>query len=194
MRFVEKLTELQRSNSVKVQANGTKLVGIPEQTPPLANHYIYAPMFSNLRKHLIESYQRTIPGQLLEIYEAANGCNLFWRCMEIGRKKFKIPVAQLSVFGVPGGTNTVDTIEPYNISVEDLNRPANTPVTWLKIGSYRDFSDTQPVEYDLFTDVETGKVYSVIRNFSVCRTEHMWDSIDECLCTLFDTILSLSVN
>ena len=156
----------------------------------MANHYIYAPMSSATKKHLIESYKRTIPEQLLKIYAVANGCNLFWHCMEIGRKKFKIPMAQLSVYGVPGGPNTADTIEPYNISVEDLDRPADTSDTWLKIGSYRDFYSTKPVEYELFADVESGEVYSVIRSVPKCNIQQTWSSIDDCLCELFDTIRS----
>ena len=112
MRFIEKLAELESTNTVKVQSNGTKLVGIPEQNPPLAKHYIYAPMSGELKKQLIESYKRTIPEQLLKLYGAANGCNLFWRCMELAGGKFKIPVAQLSVYGVPGGPNTVNTMNP----------------------------------------------------------------------------------
>lgn len=190
MRFLEKLAELQSNQSVKVQTNGTKLVGVPERTPPPAHHYIYAPMPIKLKNHLIESYKRTIPEQLLEIYEVSNGCCLFWRCMEFGGGKFRIPVAQLSVYGVPAGTNTADTIEPYNISVEDLDRPANTPLNWLKIGCYRDFSDTKPVEFDLFADVDNGAVHSVVRKIEKCRIEHTWASIDDCLSALIDAIQS----
>lgn len=192
MGFVDKLNELQRILPVKLQANGTKLVGIPERMPPLANHYIYAPMSSALRTLLIDSYKRSIPDQLLNIYEAANGCNLFWRCMEFGGGKFRIPMAQLSVYGVPGGPNTADTIEPYNISVEDLDRSGDTPDHWLKFGSYRDFRSEDLMEYDLFADVDSGKVHSVVRKAEKCQIEQTWDSIDDCLCDLFDSIQSLT--
>lgn len=189
MRFLEKLKELQISYPVKLQVNGTKLVGIPEQIPPLAHHYIYAPMSLSLKQLLLDSYKRTIPDELLKIYEMANGCNLFWRCVEFGGGKFKIPMAQLSVYGVPGGPNTADTMEPYNISVEDLDRPAETPENWLKIGCYRDFCQSKPEEYDLFADVDNGTVHSVVRKIEKCRIEQTWESIDNCLCNLFDTIL-----
>ena len=190
MRFVEKITELEGSHPVKVQYNGTKLVGIPEQSPPVADHYIYSPMSAQLKKHLIESYKRMIPRQLLELYDAANGCNLFWRCMHLAGGKFKIPVAQLSVYGVPAGPNAVDAIEPYNISVEDLNRPKGTPDHWLKFGNYRDFSLTNMVEYDLYVDVESGQASSVMRKASQWEILQTWDSIDECLCDLFVYIQS----
>lgn len=190
MRFLDKLTEIQRCSPVKVQVNGTKLVGIPVQNPPLADHYIYAPMSSALRTSLIASYKRSIPEQLLNIYEAANGCNLFWRCVAFGGGKFKIPMAQLSVYGVPGGPMSADRIEPFNISVEDLDRPGDTPDNWLKFGSYRDFRSEDLMEYDLFADVDTDKVYSVIRKAEKCQIEQKWNSIDDCLCDLFDSIQS----
>lgn len=191
MQFIEKLAELESTNTVKVQSNGTKLVGIPEQNPPLAKHYIYSPMSAELKTQLIESYKRTIPEQLLKLYDAANGCNLFWRCMAFGGGKFKIPVAQLSVYGVPAGPNTENTIEPYNISVEDLDRPTVAPENWLKFGSYRDFSRDNLPEYDLFADVDNGKVHSVVRKTVKCKIEHTWESVDDCLCELFDFIQSL---
>ena len=190
MRFLDKLTELQSSNPVKVQANGTKLVGIPEQNPPLANHYIFAPMSSGLKQHLLASYKRTIPEQLLKIYDAANGCNLFWRCMEFGGSKFWIPMAQLSVYGVPAGPNRVDSIEPCNISAEDLDRPGDTPDNWLKFGCYRDFGQTPMEEYDLFADVDSGKVHSVLRKAEKCQAKQTWNTIDQCLCELFEWIQS----
>ena len=149
-------------------------------------------MSGELKKHLIESYKRTIPEQLLKLYDAANGCNLFWRCMELAGGKFKIPVAQLSVYGVPAGPNMVNAIEPYNISVEDLDRPTVAPENWLKFGSYRDFSRDDLSEYDLFADVDNGKVHSVVRKSEKCSIEHTWESIDDCLCELFDFIQSLT--
>ena len=194
MRFLDKLNELQSSQPVKMQTNGTKLVGIPDRQPPLANHYIYAPMSPALKKHLMESYRRTIPEQLLKLYDAANGCNLFWRCMELAGGKFKIPVAQLSVYGVPGGPDTVDTIEPYNISVEDLDRPGNAPDNWLKIGSYRDVGQIKMVEYDLFADVDRACVYSLVRKSESSLPVQTWNSIDDCLCGLFDVIYHRILN
>ena len=194
MRFVEKLAELESVNPVKVQKNGTKLVGIPEQNPPLAKHYIYTPMSGELKKHLTDSYKRTIPEQLLKLYDTANGCNLFLRCMELAGGKFRIPVAQLSVYGVPAGPNTVNTIEPHNISIEDLDRPALTPNHWLKFGSYRDFGQAKMIEFDLFVDVDCGVVYSLIRKSETCLPEQTWNSMDACLCQLFDAMYDRSLD
>ena len=88
----------------------------------------------------------------------------------------------------------MDTIEPYNISVEDLDRPGNAPDNWLKIGSYRDFGQIKMVEYDLFADVDRACVYSLVRKSESSLPVQTWNSIDDCLCGLFDVIYHRILN
>lgn len=192
MNFLEKLISLQEkyTNDIEIQKNGTKLVGLSRQAPPLARHYIYAPMQPGVRSHLIESYRRNFPEELLCVYEVANGFNLFWTYLELGPRRIKIPRAQLSVYGVPNGTSTERSLEPFNISIEDLGRPNGIPDNWLKFGSYQIISNLREwsAEYALFVDVDNGTVYAVDRNEKTCRIEQSWASIDACLCELFDML------
>ena len=192
MQIIDKLKNLQYlyKHDTDVQKNGTKLVGLNPQTPPLAKHYIFAPMDPSVRKHLIESYKLDLPEELLELYQFANGFDLFWKCVLIGKRGFRIPRAQLCIYGVPGTMRDPQQIEPFNISVEDLNRPEMTPDTWLKFGSYQiipDFGNPSD-EYAIFVDTYSHEVHAVKRANNKCESEQVWPSIDACLCDLFDLI------
>ena len=117
------------------------LLGIREQTPPLAVHYIFAPMTQKLMDHLIDSYTLRFPQELMTIYSHLNGCALFWDTVYVEKFGISVPFCKFAIFGVPFGENQ-NTIEPWNISIEDLNRPKNTPATWLKFGMFYDQENT----------------------------------------------------
>lgn len=81
-----------------------------------------------------------------------------------------------------------ERVEPFNISIEDLNRPQDTPQSWLKFGAFHkphvDFS----TRFDLFADTDTSAVYAVEHGSETCVVAEQWDGIDACLCAVFDLL------
>ena len=162
------------------------LYGICDPAPPLANHIVYSPMSECTLQHLVDSYKRTIPNELILLYRALNGADLFWTSTCIPKTNIHIPVCRLSIFGVPM-SNSRDRVEPFNISIEDLNRPHGTPAGWLKFGSFYK-SDNLSNRYDLFVDTDSGCVYSVGHDIQECTISETWASIDNCLCNIFSAL------
>ena len=159
------------------------LYGICNPTPPLADHIVFEPLPESEIKHLVNDYKHNIPEELLTLYRFMNGADLFWTVRILG-KNVRIPFSRLSVYGVP---LTFDRkhIEPYSIRIEDLNRPDNTPESWLKFGSYYKDSIID-FYFDLFVDTETLAVFAVKNGESKCCIEEEWSSIDCCLCSLLE--------
>ena len=159
------------------------LYGICSQSPPIANHIVYEPMLECEIMNLIDDYKRVIPAELLTLYRFMNGADLFWTVRMIG-KKARIPICRLSIYGVPLTCDRMH-LEPFNIRIEDLNRPNNTPDSWLKFGSYYSPTVTD-IRFDLFVDTESLVVFAVKNGCNVCCIEKSWNSIDCCLCCLLD--------
>ena len=176
MQILERIEALLGEQEIQVQGNGTRLVGVP------VRHYLFAPMPSEMQKELTASYRGDFPAELLRIYERVNGFTLFLARRKIG--SVSVPVAQLNLYGVPQERNTVDALEPYSISIEDLGRPDQTPKTWLKFGSYSPLH-TDHIEWRLFVDTVDKRVYAVGAEAKKCDVEAQWESIDVCLCELF---------
>ena len=177
-------------SNTKIQKNGTKLVGTFPKGALLARHYIFAPMPVHIQKELIDSYMRKFPEELLALYESANGFAMFFVERKIG--KFSIGHCQLTVYGLPVEfTRDVERLQPFNIRNEDLNRPDGTPDNWLKFGSYEILNPSDeehiPMCY-LFVDIDDHRVYSVVSQSESCKVVNQWESIDNCLCELFDRI------
>lgn len=154
--------------------------------PPLAKHIVFAPMPDDVKQNLISAYRCTIPTELLDLYSAMNGANLFWAVRLVGKKNTRIPFSNLSIYGVPL-TWDREHIEPFNISIEDLNRPKGTPDNWLKFGSYYRPKNTDN-RLDLFVDTTTNAVFAVEHDYTECCVLENWNSIDDCLCYLFDLL------
>ena len=188
MKFIERIEAL-KSTYTDIQRgvrDRALLLGVFKHTPPLAEHMLFLPMPKEVQEELVARYRREFPEQLLEVYGYMNGANLFWSSKKVG--KFQIPFQYLSVYGVPLSYDRKQ-IEPFNISIEDLNRPDGTPDAWLKFGSYIT-PDDKSKRWDLFADTETGQVYSVENRSPSCEVKERWNSIDECLCSLFDMLLA----
>ena len=186
MNFLKKLFNILNmydSPSCDVKGNAF-LYGICAYAPPLAKHIIFAPMPDGIKQNLINSYKQTIPPELLKLYEAMNGANLFWTARLVGKNNTRIPYCYLSIYGVPLTWNR-EHIEPFNISIEDLNRPKGTPNTWLKFGSYYG-CEIPTNRLDLFVDTSTNAVFAVEHSYAECCVSKTWDTIDDCLCYLFD--------
>ena len=185
MIFVEKICHLKEKYSQSQSVQGyAELYNLYDSAPPLAEHIIYAPMSKNIAEHLITSYKLTIPKELLSVYQAMNGADLFWTAWEVPKTNIRIPVCCFSIYGIPI-ENSREYPEPFNISVEDLNRPSNTPSHWLKFGSYCQ-SDNISCKFDLFVDTELDTVHATEHNASKCTVLQDWNSIDHCLCSIFD--------
>ena len=123
-----------------------------------------------------------MPAELLNLYRFMNGADLFWSVKKIGTRQ--IPFNSLSIYGVPLTFDRLH-LEPFNIRIEDLNRPNNTPDSWLKFGSYYSPTVTD-IRFDLFVDTESLVVFAVKNGCNVCCIEKSWNSIDCCLCCLLD--------
>ncbi|MBR7163409.1 MAG: hypothetical protein IKD21_00340 [Clostridia bacterium] len=174
-------------NTYKSDACGVKdkasLYGICDPTPPLATHIVFAPMPGDIKQDLVSDYKRTFPTDLLTLYSAMNGANFFWSTYVVGRNT-KIPFNYFSIYAVPL-THDRQHIEPFNIRIEDLNRPNNTPESWLKFGSYYRPENTTN-RLDLFIDTDTSEVFAVEHDCAECCVFKMWHSLDSCLCSLWD--------
>ncbi|MBR3975039.1 MAG: hypothetical protein IKJ88_04160 [Clostridia bacterium] len=186
MIFLEKINHLIKSynSNMYKPMDEAVLYGLYDKTPPLAEHIIFNPMPADVMQNMVNNYKRTFPEQLLTIYRAMNGANLFWSTCLI--RDIKIPMSYFSIYAIP---LTYDRrhIEPFNISIEDLNRPKNTPDSWLKFGSFykpKNFSD----RFDLFVDTDNGCVFSVDHDAEKCDTIESWNTVDECLCYIFDLL------
>lgn len=191
MRFLTLLTDLIEKNGSNVVCtdNGVRLLA-PQAPPQIAEHFLYRPMPEAVLLHLITSYRRTFPEELLEFYTYANGLDLF-RTMRKITDEISLPASRLSVYGVPLLSDRKH-LEPFNISLEDLHHGPGTPDHWLKFGYFRDiFRGETRGEYDLYADTEDGKAYQTECDSPSLSTVRCWQSIDACLCDLFEYLSKL---
>ena len=188
MIFLEKLKAVLGAydNHVCEVKDGAFLYGVHNPAPPLATHIVFAPMPKEVMQNLIASYRLIVPVELLTLYSVMNGANLFWKVRLMGDKKTRIPYNCFSIYGVPL-TWDRKRIEPFNLSVEDLNRPNGTPNSWLKFGSYY-VPENETNKLDLYVDTETSAVFAVEHNNDECCVVSAWTSIDDCLCFIVDLL------
>lgn len=168
------------------EQDNAMLYGIYISTPPLAKHIVFMPMTAAVMQKLTISYKRVFPPELLMLYRTMNGGDLFWTARVIGKRNIRIALPRLSIYGVPL-TSDRKHIEPYNICIEDLNRPNGTPDSWLKFGSYYR-PENLSCRRDLFIDTETKLIYAVLHGGNECIIMDTWDSLDSCLCYIFDLL------
>ena len=188
MDFVDRLTALLQNSkkNTALSDNGVRLLYPTRETPPLAKHYIFPPMPQAIQQKLIQSYRRPFPEELLEIYNIANGMMLFWERIPVEYEGTKLVLAhaKISVFGVPI-THDRKHMEPSNIVLEDFDRMTKYPESWLKFGAATDIIENRGrAEYCLYFDTECNSVYMIDRSN---HSEYgRWQSIDKCLCELYD--------
>ena len=185
MIFIEKCKTILSTSHQRTE-NNSILCGMCPQNTSFPEHVIYKPMLDEMINHLMQSYKRDIPKELLYLYKCMNGADLFWTTRHIKRIKRSIPFCRFSIYGIPV-SGASGAREPFNISLEDLSRPMYTPEQWLKFGSYyepNNFSN----KYDLFVDTESNHVFAVSHDCSNCCVIHNWSSIDECLCGIFSLL------
>lgn len=188
MRFLTLLSQLinQYGDSYVYTENKVLLLN-PQEPPQIADHFIYSPMPEPVMQHLIQSYRRPFPYNLLELYTFTNGLDLF-RTLRSITEEISLPASRLSVYGVPIFIDRKH-LEPLNISLEDLSRLPDTPNNWLKFGCFRDIRHGKQInEYDLYVDTDKYNAYQVERLGMVPSVAGVWNSIDDCLCNLFEGI------
>ena len=186
MRFLTFLSQLKDKygSNVTFTDNQVCLLG-PHEPPKIADHFFYSPMPNSAMQHLARSYQGHFPDDLLKLYSYANGLDLF-RTMRKISEEISLPASKISVYGMPILADRKH-IEPLNICLEDLSRLPGTPKNWLKFGCLRDISHGKFTnEYDLYVDTDEGKAYQVERCSTSLSIIRVWQSIDDCLCGLFE--------
>lgn len=186
MDFIKRITDMQKHyEDTECSTSGYALLyGLQKETPPLAEHILFSPMPFDAQKDLVSAYKRQFPEELLQFYNFSNGALLFWTVRYLGEKKIRIPTNLLSIYGLPLIFDRKH-IEPFSIDIEDLHRPDDAPDTWLKFGSYYESADA-PDRFDLFVDTEKHNVYAVKHSATKLHIERKWDSLDLCLCEIFD--------
>lgn len=192
MKFLEKINGLKckYDKCVCDMKDNAFLYDLLTPSPPLATHIVFAPMPKEVMNNMICNYKLSFPNELLELYNYMNGADLFWTSCEIGKSNRRIPISRLSIYGIPL-TDDRKHLEPFNISIEDLGRPKGTPKSWLKFGSFYYPEDLFKRKM-LFVDVDSLKVFAVDENEVECSIVENWNSIDECLCYVFDLLDSCS--
>lgn len=189
MRFLTLLEKLRKSyeHSSKLTENGVALLGVTSSPPPLAKHYVFPPMPPEVRQYLLDSYKRSFPSELLEIYSVANGMNLFWKDGTLPNGRV-FPFSCLAICGYPVGPLRVQ-LQPYNITIEDTSRLPKTPESYLKFGFYKKIENLRcETEYELFIDTDNGSVCAANRGAKEFCAEERWASVDDCLCCLFERL------
>ena len=188
MKFIEKIKGLKsRYDECVCSIEGNAILyDLQSSSPPIATHIVFLPMPTNIKNSMIYNYKLIFPNDLLDLYNHMNGADLFWTTCLIGKSNRRIPICRFSLYGIPL-TDDRKYIEPYNISVEDLGRPKGTPCNWLKFGSFY-FPDDLFRRIMLFVDVESLKVFAVDEEKTECSIVDSWDSVDECLCSVFDML------
>lgn len=171
------------SDNCKIQDNAV-LYGVNNQPPPLAKHIVFNPMPPIAIDDIVSNYKLDFPTELLKFYSKTNGADFFWTLCSLEKSKIQIPFCLFSIYGIPL-THDRKHIEPYNIVIEDLNRPNGVPECWLKFGSYY-MPDNLSIRHDLFVDTIQNTVFAVNHEQAECCIMKTWDSIDICLCSIFE--------
>lgn len=192
--LIEKLEE-EFGDDKLVRKNGTILYG--PGTIPKCRHMVFRGLEEEyIKEFVLDEYKLKFPPEYLELLRHLNGANLlnikisFEAKKRFKAKKEKIEFAHslLCLYGIPHTPpmgRPIDMEEPFDMRVEDYARHPEIPEQWLKCGRYANGGDAGN-DTDIFIDTETEKVYSVNKNEKEIVSE--WDSLDECLCSLWDLL------
>lgn len=188
MRFLNIISDLINSTSnedCKCLDNAF-LIGLFQTPPPIARHIVFAPLSSEKKQQLVESYALHFPADLLLLYGKINGANLFWTTIYNDYLKRSFPLCHFSIYGYPETTRK--RIEPYNISIEDLAHPEGTPDHWLKFGSY--ISPVAPLsERYLYIDTQSSEIFALTGDKTI-HIAQSWETLDSCLCDIYSQLES----
>ncbi len=165
----------------------TTLWGVQSLKPLFVAHITFSPLSKMEIQYLQDSYKRSFPEELLDVYRYTNGAFLFRSVRAVGKTGMKIPYSQFSIYGVPR-CNDRKHLEPLNISLEDLDRPDDAPMSWLKFGSFETKVNADNC-LDLYIDTEAGFVYALQNRASRGEIKQQWATLDDCLCYIMDMLM-----
>jgi hypothetical protein len=192
MRFIEKMEQLRQSYRAEdTQLRGTVyLYGVNtfDPKPPLAEHLVFSPMPKRVMEDLVNDYVYPFPEQLLTLYRYMNGAIMFWKVLYLGKDRTRIPNNSFAIYGLPD-PHDPRQLEPFSIKIEDFrNRPGDAPRHMLKFGGFYRQGDLSRTLYYLFVDTQTQAVHSIEHGSKKWEIIDTWDSIDDCLCEVFDLL------
>ena len=184
MKFTELLDELksQYKQNTLIRKNGTLLLA-PGKIPN-CRHMLFAPLSRQIiETHLVNNYTNIFPEEYIELLEHTNGANLYG--VKLNSGKFSFAQDLLTIYGLPMTPpfmRAQDMEEPFDLRIEDLSRPNDTPKTWLKCGRYiKDCDFSKPLY--IFINTENHHILSTSKKENAVVEK--WNSLDECLCDLF---------
>lgn len=188
MRFLEKVQKLTTAFPVETCRfeENASFYGLHPNADSRPRHIVFQPMTEETVNNLVASYRGPFPKDLLHLYRHMNGFALFWTTISLSRANIVIPYCLFSLYGVPPEPRRY-TYQPYNIRIEDLAKPNHSPDSWLKFGSYHPPYDIEQF-LELYIDTDTQQVYSVDKANPECCILQQWDSLDDCLCSVFDQL------
>lgn len=190
MKFIQKCNELIKTyeEDCVLRKNGTIL--LKPGRIPVARHMLHAGLErAIMEEQLINLYRNKIPEEYLELIRNFNGMTLYTLKINYG-KSFEFAQPLFSIFAIPLTPSNLRAEygeEPIDIRMMDLERHKDIPSKWLKIGNYMK-SVQGDIFYDIFVDTETNR--AVVCKRMECFVEQEWDSLDECLCDIFDLLSS----
>ena len=188
MKFLDKIRKLIAAfpNDECQYEDYASFYGLRSIDPLRAAHIIYKPMSEELINDLIASYKREFPKDLIQLYRQMNGLDIFWSTRRLPGLDLVLPCCTFSIYGVPL-EHRKKLYQPYNIRIEDLAKPNHSPDGWLKFGSYHDPAQISRI-INLYVDTNTLHAYSVDKASAECCILQQWDSLDDCLCSVFDQL------
>lgn len=188
MKIIDRIERIKEeyADDYIVRKNGTLLLE-PGKIPN-CRHMIFTPLEQEyIDEYLIAEYELPFPPEYIKFLRYANGANLL-NVKVIASEGFEFAYGLLKIFGLPRLPTSVraqEMEEPYDVRIEDLARHPELSKSWLKCGTYVRDNDLDK-DADIFIDTKDGKVYSCYRKKN--KVIDQWDSLDECLCDLFDTL------
>lgn len=185
IRRLEGLKSEYAGNST-TRENGTILLA--PGAIPRSRHMLFVGLEEALiDDYLVSEYKLPFPEAYKELLRRFNGANLF--TVKINNKKIRRSFAYnlFTIYGLPRTdpfSRPEFLEEPYDLRIEDLARHKKLPKTWLKCGSYCKDCNISVIT-DIFIDTESKKAFACVKND--CEITESWDSLDECLCSIFDS-------
>ena len=153
-------------------------------------------LFKPLTDELIEEYLKKMyvlpfPKEYEAFLKFTNGANLF--TIKWTRAQYSLALCMFCVFGLPRTQpfgRPDDREEPFDVRIEDLSHPDKMPKHRLKIGGYT-LPSNYLLRYGIYIDTETERVYSHKDDDPEVAEE--WDSLDQCLCEIFDRLAAANL-
>ena len=189
MDFLKLLEGIKREHQADtlVRRNGTMILS--PGAMPKARHMFFEPLTDEeIQEQLVSQYVNEFPQEYIEILKYTNGCNLYGlklNYMFVKKKKIihdAMANFGFTVFGiprVPAYDRPKDEEEPYDLRVEDMDRPGDLiPETWLAFGCCR-MSTAFDDMATIYIDTVTHHVHACVMRKGTHLKE--WNSLEECL-------------